>query len=191
MTAQRPVTLFRTLTTGVYVIGVAHGGRTNGFTAAWLTQVSFDPLLLALSVNPDHASYPLLRESHAFTVNVLRARPARACPPLRVSIGTDHGQAGRRALAGRPDRSADPARRGGLLDCRVVGRMAAGDHELVVGEVVGGEVLAPEARSRSAIGRRATWTAARRSIPRRFPLGAGGGSPAGERHVQARVTDRS
>ena len=41
------VDLFRTLTTGVYVIGVAHGGRANAFTAAWVSQVSFDPLLVA------------------------------------------------------------------------------------------------------------------------------------------------
>ena len=40
--------LFRTLTQGVYVIGVARGEERNVFTAAWVMQVSFDPLLLAL-----------------------------------------------------------------------------------------------------------------------------------------------
>ena len=39
--------LFRRLSTGVYVVGVAAGERRNAFTAAWLTQVSFDPLLVA------------------------------------------------------------------------------------------------------------------------------------------------
>ena len=48
--------LFRTLTQGVYVIGVAHGEERNAFTAAWVMQVSFDPLLLALSINPGHSS---------------------------------------------------------------------------------------------------------------------------------------
>ena len=64
--------LFRRVTTGVYVIGVAEGERRNAFTAAWLTQVSFDPLLLALSVNPEHASYPLLLGGGGFAVSVLR-----------------------------------------------------------------------------------------------------------------------
>ena len=64
--------LFRRLTTGVYVIGVAAGERRNAFTAAWLTPVSFDPLLLALSVNPEHFSYPLLVGGGGFVVNVLR-----------------------------------------------------------------------------------------------------------------------
>jgi flavin reductase (DIM6/NTAB) family NADH-FMN oxidoreductase RutF len=63
--------LFRRLTAGVYVVGVAEGERRNAFTAAWLTQASFDPLLLALSVNPGHASYPLLIGGGGFTVSVL------------------------------------------------------------------------------------------------------------------------
>ena len=80
--------LFQRLTQGVYVVGVAHGEVRNAFTAAWVMQVSFDPLLLALSINPHHSSYRLLKEGHAFSVNVLKkgqlelaahyGRPARA-----------------------------------------------------------------------------------------------------------------
>jgi flavin reductase (DIM6/NTAB) family NADH-FMN oxidoreductase RutF len=46
--------LFHRLTQGVYVVGVAHGEVRNAFIAAWVMQASFDPLLLALSVNPHH-----------------------------------------------------------------------------------------------------------------------------------------
>ena len=53
--------LFQRVTQGVYVVGVAHGAVRNAFTAAWVTQVSFDPLLLALSINPHHSSYGLLK----------------------------------------------------------------------------------------------------------------------------------
>jgi flavin reductase (DIM6/NTAB) family NADH-FMN oxidoreductase RutF len=35
-------------------------------------QVSFDPLRLALSINPHHSSYRLLKEGQAFSVNVLK-----------------------------------------------------------------------------------------------------------------------
>ena len=35
-------------------------------------QASFDPLLLALSVNPQHSSYGLLKQGQAFSVNVLK-----------------------------------------------------------------------------------------------------------------------
>ena len=177
MTAERPVTLFRTLTTGVYVIGVAHGGRANGFTAAWLTQVSFDPLLLALSINSDHASYPLLRESHAFTVNVLR----RGQHDLARHFGCQSGRttdklAGARWRAG-PTGAPILLDAVACFDCRVIGRMAAGDHELVVGEAVGGEVLAPEAEP---LGYRETGNldGSEALYPATLPaIGAGGGQP--------------
>ena len=64
--------LFRRLTFGVYVVGVADDERRDAFTAAWVTQTSFEPLLLAVSVNPENASYPILRSGRSFTVNVLR-----------------------------------------------------------------------------------------------------------------------
>ena len=54
------------------MVGVAHGEVCNAFTAAWVMQVSFDPLLLALSINPQHSSYGLLKEGRAFSVNVLK-----------------------------------------------------------------------------------------------------------------------
>ena len=48
--------LFRRLTQGVYVVGVASGETRDAFTAAWVMQVSYDPLLLALSINANHSS---------------------------------------------------------------------------------------------------------------------------------------
>jgi flavin reductase (DIM6/NTAB) family NADH-FMN oxidoreductase RutF len=131
--------LFATLTHGVYVIGVAGGETRNAFTAAWVMQVSFDPPLLALSVNPRHSSYRLLKESGAFSVNVLRSG--------QMEVAAHFGQ------PASVDKLASVAwRQGGktgtpLLDdalawfeCRVEGEYPAGDHVLVVGRVVHGEV---------------------------------------------------
>ena len=66
-----PLELCRRLTNGLYVVGVAHGEQRDGFTAAWVTQVSFDPLLVALSINPSHASFPMLVAAEAFAVSIL------------------------------------------------------------------------------------------------------------------------
>lgn len=137
-----PLELFRSLTNGVYVVGVAHGSERNAFTAAWITQVSFDPLLLALSVDPANASYPLLTGGGTFVVNVLRQGQLE----LARHFGTQSGRtvdklAGQRwepGLGGSPillDAAA-------CLDCRVVSSHAAGDHAIVVAEAVGGRVLA-------------------------------------------------
>lgn len=63
--------LFQRLTQGVYVVGVANREKRNAFTAAWVMQVSFNPLLLALSIDPHHSSYRLLEEGlgHGAAVN--------------------------------------------------------------------------------------------------------------------------
>jgi flavin reductase (DIM6/NTAB) family NADH-FMN oxidoreductase RutF len=140
-----PLELFRRLTNGLYIVGVAHGDQRNAFTAAWITQVSFDPLLLALSINPTHASYPILTAAGVFSVSILR----RGQLELARHFGTQSacavdklaGQRWQAALAGAPV-LLDA---GAYLECRVISRHAAGDHQLVVAQVVGGRVLAPEA----------------------------------------------
>ncbi len=140
-----PLELFRRLTNGLYVVGVAHGDQRDAFTAAWITQVSFDPLLLALSINPTHTSYPILTAAGVFSVSILR----RGQLELARHFGTQSGRAidklaGQRwqaALEGTPV-LLDAA---GYLECRVFARHTAGDHELILARVVGGRVLVPEA----------------------------------------------
>ena len=56
------VALFRRLTMGVYAVGVTDGQRRDAFTAAWIMQASFNPLMLAVSINPDNASYAFRNE---------------------------------------------------------------------------------------------------------------------------------
>jgi flavin reductase (DIM6/NTAB) family NADH-FMN oxidoreductase RutF len=140
-----PVSLLRCLTTGVYVVGVAQGGHANAFTAAWLTQVSFDPLLLALSINPDNASYPLLQESRIFTVNVLQRGQLDLARHFGCQSARDVDKlAGVRWRAGRLGAPVllDAA---ACLECRTTAQMRAGDHEVVIGVVLGGEMLVEDA----------------------------------------------
>ena len=139
-------TLFRRLTYGVYVVGVADGKARNAFTAAWVMQVSFDPLLLALSINPDNASYSLLHAGGGFTVNVLK----RDQQELALRFGTRSGR-DEDKLAGilwHSGRTGAPILEDALayFDCELTGSMEAGDHELVVGRVTDGRILAPGAK---------------------------------------------
>jgi flavin reductase (DIM6/NTAB) family NADH-FMN oxidoreductase RutF len=136
-----PIDLFRRLSTGVYVIGVSHNGRSNAFTAAWVTQVSFDPLLLALTVNPENFSHSLLRESGVFAINVLKRGQLELARHFGTQSGRDvdklAGQRWRRGELGAP-LLADAA---AFLECRIVDVMTVGDHELVAGRPVAGRVL--------------------------------------------------
>src|SRR5436190_14753319 len=63
--------LLWTLPSGLYVIGSRAGDRRNGMTANWVTQVSFDPKLVAVSVEKHAVTHELVEASNAFTVNIL------------------------------------------------------------------------------------------------------------------------
>jgi flavin reductase (DIM6/NTAB) family NADH-FMN oxidoreductase RutF len=135
--------LFQRLTQGVYVVGVAHQEVRNAFTAAWVMQVSFDPLLLALSINPQHSSFGLLKQGRVFSVNVLKksqldlaahyGRPAQA-DKLAVTQWTTGG-------TGAPLLDEAMA----WFECRVLAEYPAGDHVLVLGQVIDGKLLDAEA----------------------------------------------
>jgi flavin reductase (DIM6/NTAB) family NADH-FMN oxidoreductase RutF len=137
--------LFHRLSYGLYVVGVAAGDRRDGFTAAWVMQASFDPLVLALSINSSNASYELLHAGGGFTVNVLKQGQLE----LARRFGTRSGR-NEDKLAGirwKPGRSGAPILEEALayFDCELSGRHRAGDHELVLGRVVDGKILDPGA----------------------------------------------
>lgn len=137
--------LFRRLTLGVYAIGVADRDKRDVFTAAWVMQTSFDPLLLALSINPENASDPLLHAGRGFTVNVLKQGQQDLARRFGTRSGRDEDKL--QGILWHPGQTGAPILEDALayFDCRLSGTMKAGDHELALGRVIGGRVLDPEA----------------------------------------------
>lgn len=135
--------LFQRLTLGVYAVGVAHREARNAFTAAWVMQVSFKPLLLALSIDPHHSSYRLLKEGRAFSVNVLKKGQLELAEHFGRSASSDKlaGTEWMKGCAGLPLLHEALA----CFECRLVDEYPAGDHVLVLGRVIGGKLLDPEA----------------------------------------------
>jgi flavin reductase (DIM6/NTAB) family NADH-FMN oxidoreductase RutF len=139
MSQSAIASLFQCLSQGVYVVGVAGEGCCNAFTAAWVMQVSFDPPMLALGINPHHRSYGLLEQGKAFSVNVLKkdqlelaahyAEPASADKLALVDWVPGH--------AGVPLLNDALA----WFECQWAGECPVGDHVLVWGRVVGGKIL--------------------------------------------------
>ncbi len=134
-------TVLRKFTYGLHAISARHGERSNAFTANWITQVAFEPPMVALSVENDGASFELVKASGRFAVSVYAT--------------------GQRELAGhfgRPS-SRNPDKLGGAayhispgglpvlndalgwLECQVRGSVPAGDHTVFVAEVVEAGVL--------------------------------------------------
>lgn len=126
--------LFKQISHGVYVIGVSDGEKTNAFTAAWVMQVSFNPPLLAISINPEHYSYWLMQAGGICTVNVLGQG--------QYSIAEHFGRPGvADKMAGfvwQQDKTGAPILSQSLayFDCQVSHYADAGDHKIAVCRVL-------------------------------------------------------
>lgn len=78
----------RKVTCGVYIIGVKAGERTNGMTAAWVTQVSMIPPMICVSINKRHFTAELIDKAGCFSVSVL----SEDCYELAVRCGFGSGR---------------------------------------------------------------------------------------------------
>ncbi len=129
------------LETPVAIVTARAGEREGGMTAAWITQVSFTPPLLAVSIAPERFTHKLIEESGAFAVNLLRAGQES----IAKDLGFRSGRAGGKLAAYEllPGKTGSPllSDAGAYYDCRVVDRVTTGDHTLFVGEVVAEGVL--------------------------------------------------
>ena len=130
---ESPEELFKQISHGVYVIGVSDGNHQNAFTAAWVMQVSFNPPLLAISINPQSYSYQLLQASGGCTVNVLsRDQFALADHFGRSAQDKMIGFHWRQGAMGAPILSESLA----YFDCQVSHYTDAGDHKIAVCTVI-------------------------------------------------------
>lgn len=133
------VQLCQQLTHGVYVIAVQDTQREHAFTAAWVMQVSFAPLLVAFSINPKHYSYEILRAGGRCSINVL----AKSQLALAAHFGNARirdkmaGQQWQRSASGMPYLPEALA----YFDCRVSHSTSAGDHDIMVCKVIDGGCL--------------------------------------------------
>jgi len=129
------------LETPVTIITAAHGGQSNGMTAAWVTQVSFSPTLLVVSIAPERFTHNLIVCAKAFAVNVLR----QGQESIAKDLGTRSGQGGDKLAAYklRSSSTGSPLLldAGAFYDCRLVKETTAGDHTLFIGEVVDAGIL--------------------------------------------------
>ncbi len=135
-----------TMPSGLYVLGTRAGDRRNGMTLNWATQVSFDPKLVAVSVEMGAFSHELLTEGGVFALSIVdredRAIVRKFTKPVEVDpeARTLNGFAFHDGLSGAPvlDQAA------AYVDCVVRQQVDVGDHTLFLGEVVDAGFQKPE-----------------------------------------------
>ena len=126
---------------GLFVLTARHGKHETGMLASWVQQCSFDPPHLSAAIRKGRDVLGWLTEGAAFVVNVL----AEGQKPLLTHFGKgfELNVPAFEGIEVRRSSETAPVLLGAhaYLDCRVASHCYAGDHVLVIGSVVGGEVL--------------------------------------------------
>lgn len=131
------------LSYGVYVVTMGIEKYSNALTASWVTQVSFEPPLVAVSIYKERYSKELAEGLKVFAVNILgqdqRNLALRFTKPAKVGEDKFAGLNIETKATGAPILKDALA----YLDCEVVETVTLGDHVLFVGQVKDAGVLRP------------------------------------------------
>ena len=124
---------------GLFVVGVRQADRVSGFTATWLSQCSFEPPRVMMAVRADSESRIMIESDRVFTVNFLRRDQQDVAKSFfkKPTVDADkiNGIPYRTGTLGCPILERAPAH----LECKVIQIIPAGDHTIMVGEVVTAE----------------------------------------------------
>jgi flavin reductase (DIM6/NTAB) family NADH-FMN oxidoreductase RutF len=126
-----------TFPSGLYVVGSRAGDRRNGMTANWITQFSFDPKLVGVSVEKAAFTHELISVGGSFTINTIdredRAIVRKFTKPVEVTGSTmNEFPFHDGPITGAPVLDQAVA----FVECEVRTPVDVGDHTLFIGEVV-------------------------------------------------------
>ncbi|HWE64811.1 MAG TPA: flavin reductase family protein [Chloroflexota bacterium] len=123
--------------TGVTLATTVAGGEWHGVTANAVMSVSLEPPLVLLSIQQATRMHAAIAASDRYALNVLAADQEPIARYFADSTVTHDTDAFAR-FAHHIGRTGVPLLDGTLaaVECRIVGRYAAGDHTLYLGEVV-------------------------------------------------------
>lgn len=126
---------------GLFILTARQGAMETGMLASWVQQCSFEPPQISLAIKTDRDLARWLTQDAGFTVNILDDTQTDMIVHFGKGFKLDE-----QAFAGLEIDHLDqsgPVLRSALafLECRVVSRCGAGDHDLVIGRVMRGQVL--------------------------------------------------
>ncbi|HET6383912.1 MAG TPA: flavin reductase family protein [Armatimonadota bacterium] len=136
--------ILRTIPYGLYALTSAYNDELNVFTATWVSQCSFEPPLLMVAVRKDSYSHDMIRNGGVFALNFVGKDDADLLAAFFKTVrrvGNKLGDAPFRIGAtGAPLLDAAIS----ALECRVTQFHEAGDHSVVIGEVVAAHLYRDE-----------------------------------------------
>jgi flavin reductase (DIM6/NTAB) family NADH-FMN oxidoreductase RutF len=128
-----------TFPTGVAVVATKWNGELFGATVNSLTSVSLEPCMLLFCTNEGSATGAAIRQRGLFSVNILGQHQTELSTRF---TGRRKNRFEDLAVAFSPDELPLLEGAAAQLCCRVSAIHKAGDHDIVLGEVLSGEEIA-------------------------------------------------
>jgi flavin reductase (DIM6/NTAB) family NADH-FMN oxidoreductase RutF len=118
------------------LVGSRHGDEWNAMTQSWVTQVSMEPVLVAIAVDTSAVTNRLIREGGSFSINLWDrgdTRPfVKFSKPATYEDHVLNGRPVREGVTGAPVFVEAVA----FLECLVRQTVECGTHDVFFGEVV-------------------------------------------------------
>ena len=144
MEEQTRSEILKTIPYGFYITGVAGAdGEANGFTTCWVSQVSFEPQQVVVAVRKDQHTHDLVESGGVFSLNFLDTEQEDLARKFTEPLEPENGQVGGSPYATGETGAPLFEEAFANLECRVVGKMEAGDHTVYLGEVVAADLRRP------------------------------------------------
>jgi flavin reductase (DIM6/NTAB) family NADH-FMN oxidoreductase RutF len=143
MSEERIMEALKMMPYGFYGITSKAGEDVNAMVANWITQASFEPRLLALGLQKTSYTHGLVEKGRVFAVNIFREEDADYLKPFTKGRSKNP----EKMMEAKYEAALEtgcPVLEGAaaVIECRVVDIFdAGGDHDLIIGEVVGVQVF--------------------------------------------------
>ncbi len=130
---------------GFYSVTSKADDDVNAMVANWVSQASFEPRLLVMALQKTCYTRGLIEKSGVFALNIFRAEDEEAIKPFTKGRAKDPDKMKDARFTPAPETGC-PVLEGSAayLECKVQRIIdIGGDHDIVIGEVVGAGVSKP------------------------------------------------
>ena len=130
---------------GLYVIGVKDGDSHHAFTGSWLSQCSMKPPRLMLGLRHGTHSLDMIRHGKVFSVNWMSKDDKKVLEQFFKATPASGNRFGELTYETKKTGAPILDKALSYVECEVIDIHEAGDHSIVVGEVVNAEFRSGDA----------------------------------------------
>lgn len=133
---------------GLFIVAVKddEGKTIDGYLASWIQQISFNPLMISVSIKPGRPAYDLIKSGRPFAVNIVGDHDKtylkhfwKGYDPANNPFSELPYQVGQNGGI-----ILDQAK--SAIECKMVSSIRPGDHEVIFAEVLSSYVMNEDSR---------------------------------------------